>query len=273
MGAALAVAFHDAGFRVYATTRNPAKMEALKAKGIETLSLDVLSETSIAEAVDQVSKDGHGLDILVNNAGCQFLMPVTDINITEAKKVFDLNVFSHIAVTQAFLPLLLQSASSEGSSIIVNHSSIGACAAIPFQSVYDSSKAAFAMFSDCMRLELQPFDIKVLDLRTGVVQTNLLKNLQDAQRPSLPEKSIYQPAKEVVEKALRQEGFEGQGTPAHQWAEQVVRDITKKSPPPIIWRGESAFLARIGTILPFGMFDGVVKKLSGLSLVEQIVRK
>ncbi|TRX89564.1 hypothetical protein FHL15_009473 [Xylaria flabelliformis] len=275
MGAALAVAFHNAGFHVYATARNPAKMEDLKAKGIETLVLDVQSEDSIAAAVSHVSEisESRGLDILVNNAGTQFLMPVVDINIADAKKIYDLNVFSHIAVTQAFLPLLLKAAGDGGGSIIINQTSVGARVTIPFQAVYNSSKAAFAMLSDSMRLELQPFGIKVIDLRTGVVQTNLIKNLQETQRPSLPEGSIYGRAKDVVEKALRQEGFEGQGMPAHQWAEHVVRDVMKKTPPPIIWRGESALITRISTVLPFGFFDGLVKKLSGLDVIEQIIRK
>ncbi|KAI1194686.1 hypothetical protein F5X97DRAFT_327257 [Nemania serpens] len=116
-------------------------MEALKAEGIETLALDVLSETSIATAVSH-----------------------------------DLSVFSHIAVTQAFLPLLLKAVDARGSSIIANQTS----------SVYNPSKAALAMLSDSMRLELYPFGIKVVDLRTGVVQPDLTKNLQDTQRPSLP---------------------------------------------------------------------------------------
>lgn len=186
--------------------------------------------------------------ILVNNAGAQYLMPIADINIAEAKKIYDLNVFSHIAVTQAFLPLLLKAVDARGSSITLNQTSVGASAMIPFQSVYNSSKAALAMLSDSMRLELQPFGIKVVDLRTSVVQTNLTKSLQETQRPSLPEGSIYQPAKEVVEKALRQDDFEGQGTPTHQWAEEVVRDVMKKIPPPVIWRGESACLARVSTV-------------------------
>ncbi|KAI0555021.1 NAD(P)-binding protein [Xylaria curta] len=275
MGAALAVAFHNVGFHVYATARNLAKMEDLKAKGIETLVLNVQSADSIAAAVRHVSEmsESRGLDILVNNAGTQFLMPVVDIDIANAKKVYDLNVFSHIAVTQAFLPLLLKAAGDSGSSIIINQTSVGASVTIPFQAVYNSSKAAFAMLSDSMRLELQPFSVKVIDLRTGVVKTNLIKNLQETQRPSLPEGSIYEPAKDIVEKALRQEGFEGQGMPAHQWAEQVVRDVMKKTPPPVIWRGESAFTTRISTVLPFGLFDRLVKKLSGFDVVEQIMRK
>ena len=265
LGAALAIAFHEAGLHVYATARNPSKMEQLASLGIERLTLDVQSESSIAACVSKMS----GLDILVNNAGAQYLMPVVDASIPEAKKLFDLNVWSQIAVTQAFLPLLLKS--SHG--MIVNQTSIGAVTTIPFQAVYNSSKAALAMLSDSLRLELQPFGIAVVDLKTGVVKTNLIKNLQESKQPSLPEGSIYEPAKETVEKALRQEGFENQGMPAEKWAKGVVQELLKKNGPSVIWKGESAWLTRIATVLPFGMLDGMVKKLTGLDIVERTVRK
>src|ERR1700748_1171583 len=93
LGAALAIAFHEAGLHVYATARDPSKMKELSALGIETLTLDVLSDSSIAACVSQLTS----LDILVNNAGAGYSMPVSDISITEAKKLFDLNVWSQIA--------------------------------------------------------------------------------------------------------------------------------------------------------------------------------
>ena len=265
IGAALAIAFHEAGLHVYATSRNVSKMGQLTSLGIETLTLDVQSESSISACVSKLSS----LDILVNNAGAQFLMPVVDVSVPEAKRLFDLNVWSHIAVTQAFLPLLLKS--SQG--MIVNQTSVGAVTTIPFQAVYNASKAALAMLSDSLRLELQPFGITVVDLRTGVVKTNLIKNLKESKQPSLPQGSIYEPAKEAVEKALRQEGFEDTGMPAQKWAKLVVQDLLKSHPPSVIWKGESAWLTRIATILPFGTFDGMVKKLTGLDVVERTVRK
>lgn len=56
MGAALAQAFHKSGLHVIATARNPTKMAELAALGIETLTLDVLDEASIAAAVSKVPK-------------------------------------------------------------------------------------------------------------------------------------------------------------------------------------------------------------------------
>ncbi|KAN0119357.1 NAD(P)-binding protein [Hyaloscypha variabilis] len=262
LGAALAIAFHEAGLHVYATARNPSKMKQMASVGIETLTLDVLSDSSIAACLSKVSR----LDILVNNAGGTYGTPVSDLSIPEAKKLFDLNLWAYIAVTQAFLPLLLK---SEG--LIVNHTSAASVVAIPFQSVYNASKAAMSMFSDTERLELEPFGVRVVDLKSGYVKSNL--NFHNEGFQGLPKRSIYQPAKETVEKSMRGDGLVELGIPAHEWAKQVVQDLLKKKPPANIWRGASAFLVWIGTFLPHGMLDTTVKKASGFDIVEQKVRK
>lgn len=146
MGAALAIAFHKAGHHVYATARNLSKTTQVSSLGIQTLALDIKSPDSIASCVQQLSS--YSLDILVNNAGVSASMPISDLDLEEAKSVFDVNVWAQLAVTQAFLPLLLKS-----NGMVVNQTSVVSTMAIPFQSAYNASKAAIAMFSDSMRLE------------------------------------------------------------------------------------------------------------------------
>lgn len=146
MGAALAIAFHEAGLHVYATARDLSKMTQLASLGIETIVLDIQSGSSIAACVDKLSS--RKLDILVNNAGASASMPISDLSLIEAKKIFDINVWSQLAITQALLPLLLKS-----KGMIVNQTSVVSTTAIPFQSAYNASKAAMAIFSDTMRLE------------------------------------------------------------------------------------------------------------------------
>jgi 1-acylglycerone phosphate reductase len=264
LGAALAVAFHNAGLHVYATARNPLKMKSLSALGIETLTLDILSDSSIAECVSKLSS----LDILVNNAGAGYTMPVSDLSIVKAKELFDLNVWSYIAVTQAFLPLLLKS-----KGIIVNQTSLASVTTVPFQSAYNASKAAIATFSDSQRLELAPFGIKVVDLKTGMVESNFWNNVKDAGETSLPKDSIYEPARKEVETTLRGTAFAGKGEPPELWAGRVVQDLLQSKPPPVIWRGTNAGIVRIGTMLPFGFLDGTTKQLTGLDVVEKIIKK
>lgn len=264
MGAALAVAFQQAGFRVYATARDTSKMAGLSHAGIETLTLDIMSAQSIDACVANIPS----LDILVNNAGASYSMPVSDMDIDDAKRIFDINVWAQIATTQAFLPLLLKS-----KGMIVNQTSVVGCVPGPFQAVYNASKAAMSMISDCQRLELEPFGVRVIDLKTGAVASNLMKN-QKAQTPmTLPSGSIYEPAREAVEAAMRHDKMADVGTPPDQWAREVVGDLTRKNPPLIIWRGANARMGRIGTIMPHGMLDSTIKKMTGLDVVEQKIRK
>lgn len=264
VGAALAKEFHKHGLHVYATARDVSKMQDLKDLGIETLRLDIQSDASIQECASKI----ESLDILINNAGGMYTMPIADLDIAEAKKMFDLNVWGNIQLTQTFLPLLLKSPKA----MVVNHTSTGADISIPFQSVYNASKAAMSRFSQIMRLELQAFDITVIELKTGGVKTNIMNNLQ-AKSPTLPENSIYAPAKDVLNTSLRVEWFGSMGIPAEQWAREVVADLLKPSPPPVIWRGESAFLSRIAGYFPFGWFDNRLKQMTSADKVEEIMLK
>ncbi|KAI6083756.1 NAD(P)-binding protein [Hypoxylon rubiginosum] len=263
MGSELAIAFHKAGLKVYATARNPAKMAKLVSlEGIETLELDVLSEASIAACAKKVPS----LDILVNNAGQANPAAVSDMSIAEAKALYDINLWAPIAVIQGFLPLLLKSTSNP---LIVNHTSVTSVAPIPFQAAYNSSKAALSMVTDTLRLELQPFGIQIVQLKTGAVKTNIGEN---AKKFVVPDGSIYEPAREALLSA-RETAFTGMGIPAEQWAREVAADLLRKTPAPALWRGGSATTGRVAALLPYGMFDNMLKKMTGLDRVEQIVRK
>ena len=263
MGAALALAFHEAGLRVYATARDTSKMASLSRAGIETLSLDISSAESIAACVAKIPS----LDILVNNAGTSYSMPISDMSIDYAKGLFDVNVWAQLAVTQAFLPLLIKS-----KGMVVNQTSVVAVAPGPFQSAYNASKAALSMFSDCLRLELEPIGVKVIDLKTGGVLSNMIKNQKEQTPITLPKGSLYEPAQEAVEAAMRHDAMADQGTPAAQWAKEVVGDLLSKKPPLVVWRGSHARALRISTIMPHGMMDGQIKKMTGLDVVEQKVK-
>lgn len=287
MGAALATVFHDAGHHVYATARNPSKLAPLAAQGMRTIPLDVTSASSIQSAVEAVSSslfDGEGLDMLVNNAAGSYTMPIADVSLDAARALFDQNVWGQIAVTQAFLPLLLKSATAltrsssttasdgPGRAMVVNHTSVGSVTALPFQGVYNASKAALAMLSETMRLELAPFGIGVVDLKTAGVRTNIISNNNvNTRAEGLPADSIYGPAREVVEKAMSQKGLVDRGVTAEQWAAEVAALLLAKNPPAVIWKGESAMVARVASSMPCNMFEGFIKKMTKLDVVEELI--
>lgn len=264
LGAALALSFHRAGLHVYATARDTSKMTNIKRAGIETLVLDVLSQTSIDTCV---SKLPH-LDILVNNAGGGLNMPLSDLDISQARNLFDLNVWAPIAVTQAFLPMLLKSR-----GMVVNNTSVSSTLGLPFQGTYCASKAAIAMFSDVLRLEMQPFGVTVIDLKTAAVRSNFFENHKKQVGSSLPEDSIYAPAKAAAERSMSGDMMRSMGMQSPVWADQVVKDLLKKKPSPKVWRGAQAMLSWLGTWLPFGMMDGTIKEMVGFDVIEKELRK
>jgi 1-acylglycerone phosphate reductase len=263
LGDALAQAFHKRGLRVIATARNPAKIAHFKALGIETLPLDVLSAQSISDCVSAVSDmTGGSLDILVNNSGAGYNMPLADTDIVEARKTFDLNVWALLAVTQAFLPLLLKS--SRG-AMVINNTSVASVAPMPMQGIYNASKAAAAMLTDNLRIELAPFKIKVVDLRTGAVHSNFFDNIPTP--PVLPKDSIYEPVREAVEKSMAGETIPPAIT-AQAWAEQVVRDLLSAKPPTHVWRGQSAWMVWFfRRFMPYTFPDGMLARMAGLDVL------
>jgi NAD(P)-dependent dehydrogenase (short-subunit alcohol dehydrogenase family) len=268
LGSALALAFKDAGWRVFASVRNTKKLQETKAAGIESIQLDVSSQESISAAVLEVSKlAGGSLDALVNNAGAGYSMPQLDLNIQKVRDVFELNVFSNIAMVQAFAPLLIRSTHG---AMVINNSSIASVLPLPIQSAYNASKAAASMFTACLRLELEPLGIKVIELKTGAIRTNFASNnLSISRAQILPEESYYNIAKEAIEKFIIGEWLAESGSDRHEWAKQIVNDVSHPRPAYQLWRGASASRMWFGTMLPSWLFDRELKQRSGLAEMEQ----
>lgn len=267
LGAALAMAFHRHGDRVIATARNPAKMSRLKSQGIETVTLDVLSEDSFKAAVQEVSRlTNNTLDMLINNAGVGYVTPLLDADMAEAEAIFKVNVFGPFRAVQAFLPLLRNSTKG---AFVVNNTSVGSVTTVPFQGAYGGSKAAIAIMTDCLRLELQPFNIRVIELKTGTVASNFFHNTNGfvgTTAKLLPE-SIYQPAAKSIEHFMGGGGLNPM--PSDVWAKKIVSDLSVSKPPSQIWRGGDATKIWISTWLPHGSMDGLLKKMTGLADLEK----
>ena len=157
--------------------------------------------------------------------------------------------------------------------MVVNHTSVGALCAIPFQSTYNASKAAMATFSRTLRMELAPLGVTVVEIRTGGVISNFLENKNDEGKGAmLPEGSVYEPAKEEAEEILRGKFYKERMEPAEKWADGVVKDLLSKKPPSTIWRGAGAGMAKYTTFLPDECMDGLMRQISKFDAVEKVLR-
>lgn len=276
LGAALAHAFHQKGLRVYATARNPDKMSGLKSAGLRCLTLDVVDDSSIKSCLHEVSKQTGGtLDILVNSAGGGHYQPFLHLDLNRARDMFETNVWGYLAVTQAFLPLLMKNASAapDGKkTMLVNNTSISSVLRTPYHSAYSASKAAMAMFNDTQRIELQPLGIKVIDLKTGSTVSNFPTNRTNP--PTLPDNSPYQPIQKEVEYVIQGHATEQYAEDQTKWAENVVSDLLQKNPPHQVWRGGRAGLIQLTNategVVPNVLGDKAFQRLGGLDKLEKI---
>lgn len=216
LGDYLAQELHRRGFRVFATARTPSKAQHLKDLGLDIILLDVTDSESVKKAAGEVAAlTGGRLDILVNNAGIGDKAALLDADIAAAKSVFDVNIWAVLEVTQAFSPMLI---AAKGT--IINIGSIVARVPIPFNGIYNISKAALEHLSRQMRVELGPFDIKVIHVVTGGIKTDFFAHSGE---PKLPENSYYFPARHSLGAWMNGSAQEVlQTTPPDQYAKHVI---------------------------------------------------
>lgn len=171
IGRACALHMDRLGWQVFAGIRSAEAMASLRAEGSDRLvplMLDVTDAGSIRGAVERVSAavGEAGLFGLVNNAGIPYGGPVEFLSLDAVRRLFEVNFFGVIAVTQAFLPLLRQARGR-----IVNMSSIGGMVSAPFVSPYSASKFALEALSDSLRMELRPWGMHVSVIQPGAIDT------------------------------------------------------------------------------------------------------
>lgn len=145
------------GFTVYAGARRVDRMEPLKALGVHVLPLDVTDDQSMRAAVDRVLEERGRIDVLVNNAGYGSFGALEEVELTEGRRQFDVNVFGLARMTQLVLPAMRKA----GRGRIINISSIGGKFYEPLGAWYHSTKFAVEGMSDALRLELKPHGISV----------------------------------------------------------------------------------------------------------------
>lgn len=155
------------GWTVYGGSRRVEKMADIEAEGAKVLTLDVTSEGSMREAVDTLlSAEGH-LDALVNNAGYGSYGALEEVDISEARRQFEVNVFGLMRLTQLVLPAMRK----QHSGTVVNISSMGGRIWTPIGGWYHATKHALEVLSDTLRVETKPFGIRVVVVQPGAIES------------------------------------------------------------------------------------------------------
>lgn len=203
-----------AGHRVFATMRdaegrNRAAAQALRAKGIAVVELDVTDDASVAAAFEAVlAQAGGRLDVLVNNAGLMIQGISEAITADQTRAMFDVNVFGIQRTTRAALPAMRRA----GTGLIVNIGSILGRVTIPFVGLYGATKYAVEAMTESYRYELSQLGIDVVLVQPSAYPTNLYAHQAPADGGRAPEYgAVAEVPKAFV--AFLQGVFEGADAP------------------------------------------------------------
>ena len=167
IGKEIAKQLLDDGNIVYTAARRIDRMDDLEKLGAIPIKMDISKEDDVAAAVEKIKQEHEGVDVLVNNAGFGSYGAMEDTTIQDAKYQFEVNLFGLARLTQAVLPYMREKRAGR----IVNITSMGGKIYTPLGSWYHATKHALEGWSDCLRLELKPFEIDVIIIEPGIIQS------------------------------------------------------------------------------------------------------
>jgi NAD(P)-dependent dehydrogenase (short-subunit alcohol dehydrogenase family) len=172
IGRAAALMMARRGWRVYAGVRTE-RPELSEVDGITPIRLDITDADDIAKARDRVERECGELTGLVNNAGTTLPCPVEYLPLDRFREQIEVNLIGHVAVIQAFLPLLPRPGGR-----IVSVSSPGAKIGAPFMAGYVAAKSGLEGVSAVLRNELRRDGIGVSIIEPGYVATTMRHKLE-----------------------------------------------------------------------------------------------
>lgn len=167
IGKDAALTLLKAGHMVYGAARRVEEMKDIEQAGGKALKMDVTKLADIKAVVETVVGESGRIDVLFNNAGYAVYGAVETVSLDDARKQFEVNIFGLAEMTKAVIPQMRK----QGSGTIINTSSMGGKIYTPLGAWYHATKHALEGWSDCLRLELKPFDIDVVIIEPGGIAT------------------------------------------------------------------------------------------------------
>jgi len=248
-GLLTAVQASKAGFQCIATMRDLDKAGPLRS-ALKQAKTDIIIEkldvTNPADIKNIVEKHAP-IDILINNSGILTMGSFLDITPQEAKDVFETNYFGAVALTRAVTPAMINA--KQG--LIINVASLAGLVGHMFNAAYAASKHALIGFTRSIRMELKPFNIKVVSVEPGYHKTeiiranaNLCENFYDQKSPMFERNRGFLRLMfdEVIPKAADPKAV----------SDAILKIMLSKNPKPHYIIGKDAKLATLAMKFGFG---------------------
>jgi 3-hydroxy acid dehydrogenase/malonic semialdehyde reductase len=177
IGRATAHEFAKHGIKLILCGRRQERLDTIqsalsKLTDVIILNFDVRNKTEVFKAIESIPTPFNSIDILINNAGnAHGLDLIQDGRLDDWDAMMDINVKGLLYVSKAIIPQMTE----RNSGHIINIGSSAGREVYPKGNVYCASKHAVAAITDGMRIDLNPYDIKVSSINPGLVETEFSK--------------------------------------------------------------------------------------------------
>tara|TARA_B100000780_G_scaffold159403_1_gene111408 strand:+ start:7126 stop:7929 length:804 start_codon:yes stop_codon:yes gene_type:complete len=182
IGKSIALYLSSKGFKVYGTCRDPKKYDIID---FSLLKCDITIVNQIKDVVSFVLKKEGRIDILINNAGIGITGPLEETSESDIKFAFETNFFGPINIIKECIPSMRK----QETGLVINITSVMGYFAMPFRGVYSATKSSMEIIGEAFSMELNKFNIKVVNIAPGDFKTNIISRRINS--PSVP-KSSYE---------------------------------------------------------------------------------
>lgn len=182
--------FLEEGAIVLANVRQENALDDLKTKynqdeqKLVTVCFDLEDLASIKNAVFKIRKTYKKIDVLVNNAGVVSNETIGMISVEQMKKMFDVNVFGMMELTQTIISRFMV---RQKSGSVINITSMVAVDGCKGQVAYSASKGAVVSITKSLAKEVADRNIRVNAVAPGIIETERIHNtIENVYKGNIP---------------------------------------------------------------------------------------
>ncbi len=214
---------------------------------------DITNEAALSDIREELGRMGVQLDIILNVAGIHRMFSLAESELTEMRRLIEINLVGTMCVNRIFHPLL-----SERGRIVIVTSEVASLAPMPFNGLYSVSKTALDAYAQALRQELNLLGQKVITVRPGAVGTPLATGSLAATEKLAQSTVLYKKQASRFSGLVKR--FMGRPIPPQVLARLVVRAAQAKHPRLIYHKHRNPGLILL-SLLPLRLQCFVIKCL------------
>lgn len=180
------------GKKVIVTGRRQARLDALKAEGLETYAMDVSDLSAVPKHLDILFSTFPDIDTVWINSGTATRYSIKDISsCTDADLILEVttNLTAAAIIARHTIPRFLSRGEHVESHFLITTSGL-AFVPIPFFPVYNACKAGLHYFLVSLRQQLKDSAINVIEIVPPFVETGYVREHRDQAPKNLQAMSL-----------------------------------------------------------------------------------